>query len=562
MNSKFNILLTAIGLCISTPLSAQTEIKAAGTADNLVDNGGCSEYYYDPGPSPTPWIKKQYPIAASAIAIQDKGTGHMTINAYEKREIDPIYANPNIISPAQWSIDNNIIHYTRTSSMIKWEDSSTGGSSGFIPITHSWPTFTSCSDPDIEFSPDYTAFFVSFKNSAGTNLYLQKFTWNTGTTSYVYAGQATIPTIGNIEVSNIDIAMYNGEPQGVITWYDTGVSSKIYACAFDQGLSISPRVEIADDGRGPDVAVCSNSELYHISYMDYNTKIKVKTGAWGDLLGVISPTLAYTSPLDGYNPGRIASPHNQTGSLNTEDFTVVASAGNNMIRGFSFNATSTTYQDYDISTNAGTSDNRGPVVCYNSDRIKCMWTSDYSSGSAYSPAPTSPPRDVLLVELDPFTYGNMYGVIWEVNKYDVTNPLNFWNSSISIAETRNEQAPTNSDYNAFLFCSADPNNDALPKHEIHNKKLFNFTTPKRLSISNLTNLTISKEQSSYILEGEELDKMQFELRNIKGQNIRLNQALEVSPESVIVSTSGLTKGLYFLNCKSKSENTTFKLIVK
>ncbi len=565
MNTKLNLLLVAIGLCISTG-SAQTNIIGATVTDQHVNSSLQSQWQmYQPGNTiPQSANTETKPFYNSGVAAQDKGNGHMVVNVYESSQVQPAYefgsyifqyVDPNTPYPNNFSI----LPYMESVSLITWQEFN---SLGMLTNGNTHTISIPAADPDVEFSPDYETFFVSFKNSASTSLHIQKWTWDNFFQDYFFISQVTIPTLGTIGVSNIDIAMYSGEPQGVITWYDYNGADKIYACAFDQGLAISPRVEIADDGRGPDVAVCSNSELYHISYMTYNTEIKVKTGAWGDLMSVIPPTPVYTSPTDGYNAGRIASPHNQSGGLNSEDYTVVASAGNNMIRGFSYFANNGTYQDYDISTSAGTSDNRDPVVCYNSDRIKCMWTADYTSGnSSYiTPFTDAITKDVLLAELDPQFYGNINGnQIFEVNN---TNTLEFWNSTISIAETRNEQAPTNSDYNAFLFGSANLNGGAPASYELHNKIVYNQTASKRLAITETSEWTLINDGDNYILEGFELDQNQYELRNIHGQKILIDQLLQITNESVSIKTTDLTSGIYFLNCYSNGKTESFKLLVK
>ncbi len=419
-----------------------------------------------------------------------------------------------------------------------------------------WATVaTGAHDPDVEFSASTNTFFVSYW--APNGFHLEQWQWNGS--GYSLAVNHTISSSGSHPYwNNIDYTEgVGGAGTGIITWFDPASvlfpNSTIFARVFDENMNMGPVVAVSD-GEAPDVAVCSDLDKFYISCIE-SGQVKVYSDTWSNLgIGIISSTPIQSVGTSAGEP-RIATPHNLTGLLDAEDFTVVYSEAGQMIRGLSsdHSITPTAYTNYDISIGAGTSENKNPVVCYNKDRIKCLWSSDYTSGSTWTSSISSP-KDLLLAELDPGNYANLYP-----NKYFEVNvngslPTTFDNVYPSIAETRTNNLGANTDYNHFLY----PDNQG----SIRCKWVYSLTTPKRLGNLDLEELTLVQYNDLYEVYGQDLTSYDFELVNIQGQKISGVNRLDISKDRMSVNTAGLNTGVYILHCISESDTRNFKLLIQ
>ncbi len=554
MNKKMKLLLGAIGLSVGA-LSAQT-IYPAAIADNLIGTGG-SQAYTSTIPAMT--VDHYYPISNTGVAMQDDGSARVVANVWQTRIIDPSFPGPG--QPTNANLPQ--------ASYLQWRDLGTGSISGGSTVlgshvsTATFPfatTNTFARDPDIEYSEDLGAFFVAFSDNGinGFDLWLQKWELIGGT--YQLTREVGVPgTASSTGINGLNIDFTN--VGGAITWTD----GNIKLIGFDGNLNfMSPTPKNLGPGRGPDIAVCTSYDGYYVTYHNsLSALVDVAHEPYSNIMNPPVPPVFYSTPIGFANP-RIASPHNLSGGLNPNQFTIVGGYSSQII-GFtgSFGGPTTGYL---INMGFGASFNSSPAVTYNSDRIKCIWSSDYSGGtSGWSYALQSAVnrhQDVLLAEIHPYSFGNMYGGFHEINPpstyttfYGYTMP--------SIAETRDGAYP-NTDFNAFLYSSSTPSlAGAVPAYEVFNKAVHNFTGPnKRLAVEEESNLLLIVDNDEFIVEGEDMTNYSYTLVNLNGQKMDLGNSLSVSDELIILDSSGLTSGLYFLQCASAAKTQTLKLLVR
>ncbi len=557
MNKKMTLLLGAIGLSIGA-LSAQT-IFPSGLPDNLVGTGGSSTYT---ATGAAVSVQDHYfQISNTGVAIQDDGISRVVANVWETFIVDPNYSSslehPSFVNGG----------YLR-SSFLQWRDLA-GGISGGSTVLGSHPTGTVfpttnvpntiATDPDIEYLDDLSAFFVAFTDdgSNGFDLWIQR--WDLVGGTYQLMQQAGVPgTASSSGVNGLNIDFTN--VGGAITWTDGNVK----LIGFDANLNfMSATPKDLGQGRGPDIAVCTSFDGYYVTYHNTVTGfVDVAQEQYSNLVNPPVPAVFYSTPIGFANP-RIASPHNLSGGLNPDEFTVVGGSSNQIV-GFT-GSVGSLVTPYLVNSGFGSSFNGAPAVAYNSDRIKFIWASDYSGGtSSWTYAPLSSMnrhQDVLLAEVDPFSFSNIYGGYFEINTPSPYTTF-FSNTLPSIAETRDGAYP-NTDFNAFLYASGTPNITTPPPfYELFNKAVHNLTAPKRLAAEQESNLLLIVDNDEFVVEGENMSSYTYTLVNINGQKMDLSNSLSISDELVILDSSGLTSGIYFLQCQSSAKLQTLKLLVR
>ncbi len=496
-----------------------------------------------------------YPSSHTGTTIHENNSSRMVVNV--------------------WETSIEVGGVTKATSFLEYRDHKGSIPPGGTHILTSGilPTNSYVQNPDVEFAEDISSFFVSFSDANG--LWLQR--WNDigggiyqpGITTNISTNAYTLDqNLDFVERTNL-----TGTPGGALTWQEnTNILARTFNYDPILGVINLGTVTSLGPGRYPDIAIHSGMDQYAVTYMNPNTNsVIVESDLYTNLTAGISPPTTYTSSGITYvGYPRIATPHNLTGSMDYRDWTVVTKAINgtqSMIRGITFDASTTSITDYDISIGAGTSINRNPAVCYNSDRIKFIWTSDYTTGSSWTQPVTSTQKDILLCEMDlnyiiiPSTGVIQPSEFWEIN-YDPSWTEQYWNAFPSIAETRNKSTSyVNTDYNVYMYAS-DATTSGQPYYSVFNKVQFNKQDPKRQGLPEKNELSLSLMDHEYIIEGQNLNKFKYILTNIKGQRINIQNQMDISDDMVLINCSNLNSGLYFLHCTSDQLSETFKLLVK
>ncbi len=426
--------------------------------------------------------------------------------------------------------------------------------------THAW-------DPDVEFSEDMTRFAVVFIDDNGVYLQL----WEIIGGAWMAPAAATFqlavqspsvnpstPIYSEFTDVNVDYAITNSGDGGIVTWSD---GATVWAESFDFNAGPSGNTITVATGHAADVAVCTNSDKCYISYMDGNNDLQVEEDLFSNIIAG-TPALSLVTGFGTQKPywdytkdvPRIATPHNLSGGLDPEGFSVVFHDLNaqNIVAVTRPSTISTPYV-YNIVTGGA---HWSPAVCYNEDRVKFIW------GSNYFPNPTisggvGPKDDILLAEYDPTIPVNLHGsgVLFEVN---TTSSYFGRMSQPSIAESRDHSFGANADYNAFLY-----NSDFSPTvGELLKKNLPSITSSKRLAVVSDSDLSLDHIGENYLLQGENLNTYTIELYTLDGKKIVLGDRLIQSENEVEINCSDLTTGIYILSCQSSDKSESFKLTVQ
>lgn len=427
-------------------------------------------------------------------------------------------------------------------------------------------------DPDIEFSESINNFFVS--HSLGNTIYLSQYTYGAG--GYAISG---VPVQVNInsseEYANIDYTFdASGNGRGVITWTESHV---LKARSFFIGIgspilgpvsSIGTTMSYTPVSYYPDVALCTGSDKYILSTVEATTgNMEVYEELISDLVAGNAPQdlpQTYVAPSGfEFEFPRIATPHNlASGNFTAEDYTVTARiskpsppiygiVGASLKNGVYSNL-------YEVSTGSSKAWCMYPTVAYNSDRVKFLWAADYSSGSFWVPQNSSPKKDVLLAEFK-WDAGiskmvNMFsdGRLFEVNNVQTFGVSGFGNSSI--AETRdNVGGASNLDKNAFLYY----NQSTLA---IYRKFINSTASPKREGLLEQEELVWNNNDGIYSLSTDNLKNYTFQLIDMTGRSINLNQISDKLDNELIIDSSTLTNGTYVLICEKEGTIQSFKLV--
>ncbi len=418
-------------------------------------------------------------------------------------------------------------------------------------------------DPDVELSVvDGIVAFVGYVDATNNQVYISNY-YPSGVpmTGFNFGGVMPFATTNPINSVNIDISSHQigGEVGvGVITWDESGV---IYAATFKLGPTPSTFIVsnpvLVGYGSQPDISIGSVEKFYvNVSYIDdLKGDLIIKQTVLADLMGgsFFGQTYVYSSGEGEYTEPRIARAH-YLGNNYYDEFTVVAreitSSNLNKIVAFTHNNTGA--YSYEVSVGAGNTMNRKPVVCYNQERIKFAWASEYGLASTTEAWTLTSPgnlgEDVLLAEFDRSSLSLIK--MFEVNRVQG----DFHTANPSIAEARWDDAYN---LNSFVY-----NYSTTNGYAIYNKKLLASASPKRLSIQKDEEMTLTFSNENYTLSAEDLKDYQFQIFNIEGKKIDLSNNMEMYDQELIINTQGLSKGIYVLHCNSSKKAQTFKLMVR
>ncbi len=424
-------------------------------------------------------------------------------------------------------------------------------------------TIPNAKDPDVEFDPatGLTA-YVGYIDATNNQVYISWYATTGGPpTDFSFQGVMPFPTTNPINSVNIDVSNYgdfNDFGLGVITWDESGViyASSFYISSSAPSTFVISTPALVGYGSQPDISVSGEGRILEVVYIDdLKGDLIIKQSNIGDLMMGNFPGYTYTfSSGDGeYTEPRIARSHYHNGTYHDE-FTAVAReiTSSNLNKIVAFTSNNSGMNTYEVSVGAGNTMNRKPVVCYNQERIKFAWASQYGLVSSTEnwelTSPGNPGEDVLLAEFDRSTLSSIQ--MFEVNTVQGA----FHTANPAIAEARWDDAYN---LNAFVYNYVTPNGFA-----IYNKKLLASATPKRLSIQKDEEMTLTFSNENYTLSAENLKDYQFQIFDIEGKRIDLSNNMEMNDQELIINTQGLTRGMYVLQCSSAKKAKTFKLLVQ
>ncbi len=418
-------------------------------------------------------------------------------------------------------------------------------------------------DPDVEVSPvDGIVAYVGYVDATNNQVYISYYYPSAVPMSgFNFGGVMPFSTTNPINSVNIDITYFNEWSElglGVITWDESGV---IYASTFYIGNTPSTIIVsspvLVGYGSQPDISASGVGRIVEVVYIDdLKGDLIIKQT---DILSLMAgssftgQTFVYSSGDGAYTEPRIARAH-YLGNSFKDEFTAVAreitSSNLNKIVAFTHNYTGS--YSYEVSVGAGNTMNRKPVVCYNQERIKFAWASEYglaSTNEAWTLTSLGNlGEDVLLAEFDRSSLSLIK--MFEVNKVQG----GFHTANPSIAEARWDNAYN---LNSFVY-----NYSTTNGYAIYNKKLLASASPKRLSIQKDEEMTLTFSNENYTLSAENLKDYQFQIFNIEGKRIDFSNNMDLYDQELIINTQGLSKGMYVLHCSSSKKAQTFKLMVR
>ncbi len=473
------------------------------------------------------------------------------------------------------TVSNNLVSnpgsIMLTSYVVSVWDQPTGDSKIHWTASQSFPagdlTIPMASDPDVEFDPLLgIGAYVGYMNA--NEVYIS---WYDATispsTGLVLGAVMPFPTNDVIKSVNIDVSNTSHTPGtlgfGVITWDENGsiyASSFYLTSALPLTFQISPPAFVGT-GSQPDISISGEGRILEVVYIDDTTgDLIIKSTDIGSLMaGNFTGYVIIESPASGiisYAEPRIARSHYNTAEYK-EEYTVVAmEVGSFSSKIVAFTHNNSGFFNYEVSVGAGNTLNLKPVVCYNHEKIKFAWASEYGLGSSTELWELTDYRsvgeDILLAEFDRASLSLVE--MFEVNKVQG----DFHRGNPSIAEARWDDAYN---LNAFVYNNR-VNVGSSSYYTIYNKKLLASANPKRMAIQTEESMVLSLSDEVYYLTGDDLSDYDFEIYNLEGKRMNISSNMELTEQELIINTNGLSSGMYVLNCNSQKNIKTFKLMVK